>query len=113
MVADQHGRPTYAYDLAEGILSLLKRPADGIFHLANGGVATWWDLARACLDSAGFSDLSVERIRTDELVLDAPRPAWSVLDTSKAEAVGVTMRSWQDALSAYLESDESPIVSSM
>ncbi len=113
VVADQHGRPTYAYDLAEGILGLLKRPADGIFHLANSGVATWWDLARACLDYAGFSDLSVERIRTDELVLDAPRPAWSVLDTSKAEAVGVTMRSWQDALSAYLESDESPIVSSM
>lgn len=113
VVADQHGRPTYAYDLAGGILGLLERRVHGVFHLANSGVATWWDLARVCLDAAGFSDLSVERIRTDELVLDAPRPAWSVLDTSKAEAVGVTMRSWEEALSAYLESDESPIEPSM
>jgi dTDP-4-dehydrorhamnose reductase len=113
VVADQHGRPTYAYDLAGGILGLLEQQAHGVFHLANSGVATWWDLARACLDDAGFSELSVERIRTDEMVSDAPRPAWSVLDTTKAEAAGVTMRSWRDALSAYLESDESPISSSV
>jgi dTDP-4-dehydrorhamnose reductase len=112
VVADQHGRPTYAYDLAGGIVSLLKGQAHGIFHIANSGVATWWDLARAVLDTTGFSDLSVSRIRTDELSLDAPRPAWSVLDTSKAEAAGIAMRSWQDALSAYLESDDSPIGSS-
>ncbi len=108
VVADQHGRPTYAYDLAGGILGLLERNSRGVFHLANSGVATWWDLARACLDATGHSDLSVERIRSDELDLDAPRPAWSVLDTSKAEAAGVTLRSWGDALAAYLESEESP-----
>jgi dTDP-4-dehydrorhamnose reductase len=109
VVADQFGRPTYAYDLAGGILALLARGAGGRYHLANREVASWWDLARACLDEAGYPDLSIERICTDELDLDAHRPAWSVLDSSKAEAEGVALRSWSEALRAYLSSEESPL----
>jgi dTDP-4-dehydrorhamnose reductase len=109
VVDDQHGRPTYAYDLGEAILRLLERGASGLYHVANHGIATWWDLARACLDEAGFEDLRIERIRTDELDCDAPRPARSVLDCSKAEALGVTMRGWRDAVSAYIASEDSPI----
>ena len=108
VVADQHGRPTYAADLAAAILALVEAGAGGLYHIANAGVATWWDLARATLDEAGFKDLSVERIRTDELDLDAPRPAWSVLDTSKAEGLGVILRPWREAVAAYLNSEESP-----
>jgi dTDP-4-dehydrorhamnose reductase len=108
VVADQRGRPTYAEDLAEAIRGLLEARARGLYHLAGGGVASWWDLARATLDASGFEDMPVERIRTDELDLDAPRPAWSVLDCSKAEALGVRLRDWRDALQAYLESPEAP-----
>lgn len=109
VVDDQYGRPTYAYDLGGSILRLLERDASGLYHVANCGIASWWELARACLDAAGFDDLSVERIRTDELKSDAPRPARSVLDCSKAEALGVTMRSWQDAVGAYIASEDSPL----
>ena len=108
VVADQRGRPTYAVDLARAIRTLVEGEARGLYHVANAGEATWWDLARLCLDECGFSDLEVERIRTQDLDLPAPRPAWSVLDCTKAEAAGVRMRSWQDAVRAYLRSDESP-----
>jgi dTDP-4-dehydrorhamnose reductase len=108
VVDDQHGRPTYAHDLAEAIVYLAQRGASGLYHVANRGVATWWELARATLDDAGYEDLSVERIRTDELTVDAPRPTRSVLDCSKAEALGVKMRSWRDAVGAYLASSDSP-----
>ena len=110
VVDDQYGRPTYAHDLAEAIVYLVERGAGGLYHIANRGVASWWELARATLDGAGYEDLSVERIRTDELTVDAPRPTRSVLDCSKAEALGVKMRSWRDAVSAYLASSESPIL---
>ena len=110
VVDDQYGRPTYAHDLAGAMIGLLERGASGLYHVANREVASWWELARTCLDAAGYEDLSVERIRTDELNLDAPRPTWSVLDCSKAEALGVTLRSWRDAVSAYLASEDSPIV---
>ena len=110
VVDDQRGRPTYAEDLAEGIRGLLERGAQGLYHLAGGGEATtWWELARVCLDAGGFEDLVVDRIRTEELDLAAARPARSVLDCSKAEARGVRLRSWRDALAAYLGSPESPL----
>ena len=67
-------------------------------------------MARASLDEAGYDDLSLERIRTDELTVGAPRPMRSVLDCSKAEALGVKMRNWRDAVSAYLASADSPIL---
>ncbi len=108
VVDDQRGRPTYAVDLARGIRELLEGGARGLFHLANEGVATWWDLARLVLDEADFSDLAVDRIRTDDLKVDAPRPAWSVLDSSKAQAQGVCLRGWSDAVRAYLASGASP-----
>lgn len=108
VVDDQKGRPTYAVDLAAGIRALLERRATGLYHLAGAGVATWWDLARATLDSAGHADLEIERIRTGDLPLPAPRPAWSVLDTSKAEALGVHLRDWRAAVRAYLHSDHAP-----
>jgi dTDP-4-dehydrorhamnose reductase len=110
VVDDQYGRPTYAHDLAQAIVFLVERGAQGIYHVANHGVATWWELARASLDGAGYEDLSVERIRTDELRVDAPRPLRSVLDCAKAEALGVEMRNWRDAVGAYLTSSESPIL---
>jgi dTDP-4-dehydrorhamnose reductase len=110
VVDDQHGRPTYAGDLAGGLLALLERRARGLYHLANRGVATWWSLARAALDEAGFADLAIERAATADLSLPAPRPAWSVLDCSKSEALGVRLRSWREALIAYLQSDASPAV---
>lgn len=109
VVDDQTGRPTYAEDLAEGIQRLLEVGAHGLYHLAGGGTATWWELARASLDASGYEDLVVDRIGTDELHLDAPRPAWSVLDCSKAEGLGVRLRDWPEAVAAYLRSPESPL----
>lgn len=109
VVDDQRGRPTYAVDLAEAIRGLVERGATGVYHVANEGVATWWEVARFALDEAGFGDLVIERIRTGDLEVDAPRPAWSVLDGSKAEALGVRMRSWREAVRGYLASEGSPL----
>jgi dTDP-4-dehydrorhamnose reductase len=109
VVDDQVGRPTYAVDLAEGLFRLVEAGAQGLYHLSNAGEATWWDLARFCLDEAGFDDLVVERIRTGDLDQSADRPAWSVLDCGKAEALGIGMRSWREAVRAYLQSEDSPL----
>ena len=109
VVDDQRGRPTYAEDLAGALCILVEAGARGLYHVANAGEATWWDLARASLDEAGYPDLEVERIRTGDLELAAPRPAWSVLDCSKAERAGVEMRPWRDALRDYLGSEHSPV----
>ncbi|HEY8153276.1 MAG TPA: dTDP-4-dehydrorhamnose reductase [Myxococcota bacterium] len=109
VVDDQRGRPTYAVDLAAGIRTLVEADARGLYHVANLGEATWWEVARASLDEAGFGDLGIDRIQTQDLSLPAPRPKYSVLDSSKAEALGVRPRGWRDALRAYLRSSDSPL----
>jgi dTDP-4-dehydrorhamnose reductase len=110
VVDDQRGCPTYAEDLAAAIVSLLEGGASGLYHVCNAGIATWWDLARLSLDLGGYADLSIDRLRTEDLVLAAPRPRSSVLDCSKAEKAGVERRSWQEAVREYLEADFSPMV---
>jgi len=109
VVDDQRGCPTWAADLAGALLRLVRAGASGVVHVANAGEATWWDLARLCLDEAGYADLEIERISSADLPPGAPRPAWSVLDTSRAAALGVRLRSWEDAARAYLRSPDSPL----
>ncbi len=109
VVDDQRGRPTYAEDLAEGLRALVTLDAGGLVHLAGGGpVASWWDLARECLDAAGFADLEIDKLRTADLETAAPRPSYSVLDCSRADALGVSLRDWRQAVAAYLTSPEAP-----
>lgn len=124
VVADQRGSPTYAADLAEGIIDLataggfvaplgearredsVQGTATGIFHMSNSGTATWFNFAREILDRTGHGHLEVQPITAAELDRPATRPAWSVLDCDRAAKWGVRLRAWQDALATYLESSE-------
>lgn len=107
VVADQRGRPTYAADLARGLLRLIEARARGTYHLAGGGAAaTWADLAEAALAGAGFST-RVRRISTAEYTAGLPglvaaRPANSVLDCSKAASLGISLRPWRKAVAKYV-----------
>ncbi|HQQ78305.1 MAG TPA: dTDP-4-dehydrorhamnose reductase [Thermoanaerobaculia bacterium] len=104
IVDDQVGRPTYAGDLAAAIRSLIDRRVTGIVHFANGGDATWHDLAREALRLSGREDVLLRAVKTEEFPRPARRPKHSVLDTSLYERLTkVTPRPWPQALAAYLE----------
>lgn len=105
VVDDQRGSPTWAGHLADGILALVEADARGVYHLANSGSATWWELARAAVDAWGHPELPIAKTTTDAFPRPAPRPAWSVLDLARAEALGVHMPPWREGLRAYLESE--------
>ncbi len=109
VVADQRGRPTYAVDLARGIVELVRREARGLVHVANQGECSWWELARFVCDEAGERSLEIQAIATRELSLPAARPAYSVLDVSRAGRFGVALRPWQEAVRAYLAAPFSPL----
>jgi len=111
VVDDQRGRPTYAVDLAAGILALVERGAEGTYHLQGGGdPGTWADVAEAALAAAGMP-MKVRRITTAEYDAGragpgggsiARRPANGVLDCSRAAACGVVLRPWREAIDAYV-----------
>jgi dTDP-4-dehydrorhamnose reductase len=109
VVEDQRGSPTYAADLAEGLLKLLAAGASGVVHLSNRGETSWWELARTALDNAGYGELEIQPIPAADYRRDAVLPMYSVLDCSRAAEMGVTLRPWQEAVEAYLRSTDSPI----
>ena len=87
VVADQIGSPTWAYDLANAILNLIDKNADGgIYHFSNEGVCSWYDFARTIIELSGIQ-CKVVPTDTAGYPLPAPRPYYSVLDKSKYAAI--------------------------
>lgn len=108
VVGDQRGSPTRAGDLAEGLLRLIEARVRGTFHLVNGGAASWFELARKAVGLAGGKVDRIVAAATAEIGRPAPRPAYSVLDGSKAAAHGVRLRPWTDALANHVASRGNP-----
>jgi dTDP-4-dehydrorhamnose reductase len=105
VVNDQHCTPTYATHLARAILFLLGRgrsPAPwGFYHITNTGETTWYEFAVEIFRRANMP-VAVRAISTAEYGAVAPRPAYSVLDTSKYHQLGgPPMPDWDAALDEY------------
>jgi dTDP-4-dehydrorhamnose reductase len=102
VVNDEAGSPTYTIDLAAGILDLLDARAHGIFHLAGSGSCTRDQMALEILRLAGLERVNVIAVPSSTFPSKAARPANSVLDCSKAAALGVTMPDWHDSLARFV-----------
>jgi dTDP-4-dehydrorhamnose reductase len=105
VVADEAGNPTFAGDLAAALVALLAARGAGVFHLANSGRATRFELARAVARVAGFDPATVTPTTSVAFLakypLPARRPADSTLANVRAAAIGITLRPWADAVAAY------------
>ena len=108
---DQVTSPTYTVDLA-GALSKLagmlgrSSPADWprVAHLANSGSCSRLVFAQRVADRLGAPRALIRPISMQEQRRPAPRPACSTLATRHAPTlIGGRLRSWEDALDAYLQ----------
>jgi dTDP-4-dehydrorhamnose reductase len=98
VVDDQRGSPTYVRHLAEATRRLLELP-HGTWHIAAEGECTWAEFAAAIFDEAGIA-CRVRPITTAELRRPAPRPAYSVLRSERADAP--RLPHWREGLRACL-----------
>jgi dTDP-4-dehydrorhamnose reductase len=101
VVNDQRGRPASAQYLAERSLALLEKGARGPFHVTDGGECTWFEFAQAIVRGTG-GGAKVEPCTAAEFARPAVRPAYSVLDLSRTEALIGPSRSWQENLADVL-----------
>ncbi len=103
VVDDQTGSPTMTRDLAAATRRLAVTGRYGTINLVNEGTATWFDVARELFARSGRTvDLAPQSSRAIDR--PAPRPAWSVLDTTHARLIGVgPLPHWQDALDRLLD----------
>ena len=109
VVNDQTGRPTWSRDLATATWKLITGDATGVFHVANSGIATWYELALAVVREAGYA-VPVVPCSTGEFARPARRPQYSALDTSRYERwSGERLRHWSAALEEFLRDSASAI----
>jgi dTDP-4-dehydrorhamnose reductase len=99
VVTDQIGCPTWTGHLAPVLVALAAGGADGVFHVAGAGAASWNGLAVEAFQLAGV-DCRVAPATTDDFPRPAPRPAYSVLGTERGDAP--RLPPWQEGLAAYL-----------
>ena len=99
VVSDQRGCPTSTADLADGIVRLIGTDRWGIHHMVGGGDCTWFDFAVEIFDQARM-ETRVMSATTEMMARKAPRPAYSVLGHSRADAI--LLQPWQQALRRYL-----------
>jgi dTDP-4-dehydrorhamnose reductase len=102
VVSDQFGRPTYSVDLARATWTLIGQELAGVMHVANAGVATWYDVARRVYAACAAGQL-VQPCATARFPTPARRPPRAVLDTARAEqALGGPLPAWEDAIDRFL-----------
>jgi len=101
VVDDQRGRPTSAEHLAATSLRLLDSGSAGTFHVADGGECTWYEFTVAIARGLGRTCV-IEPCTTAEFPRPAPRPAYSVLDLGKTEALLGPMPDWRANLADVL-----------
>ncbi|GAB2758300.1 dTDP-4-dehydrorhamnose reductase [Salinifilum aidingensis] len=112
VVDDQVGSPTWAADLAAGLLDLAGRIAGGrapgrnVLHCTNTGQVSWYEFARAVFGELGEDPARVHPCSSAEHIRPAPRPAYSVLSPHAWQQAGLApLRDWREALTAAFQQD--------
>jgi dTDP-4-dehydrorhamnose reductase len=99
VVDDQIGCPTFTGHLAEALVQIADYRTRGILHVAGGGACSWFELARAAVQEQHLTT-RVEPCTSAEFPRSAPRPAFSVLGSTRPDAP--TLPPWREGLRAYL-----------
>ncbi|MCJ0606081.1 dTDP-4-dehydrorhamnose reductase [Enterococcus cecorum] len=101
IVNDQFGRPTWTRTLAEFMYFVIDQKAPfGIYHLSNDNTCSWYEFAKEILKD---TDVKVSPVTSEQFPQKATRPQYSVMDLSKAKALGFHIPTWQEALQGMLQ----------
>jgi dTDP-4-dehydrorhamnose reductase len=115
IVNDQNGSPTWTFDLASVIITLIKAADSGkevpfgIYHFTNEGNITWFDFAKEIYRQGReqgkiTKDCAVSPCTSAEYPAKVKRPAYSVLDKSKIKtALGIKIPAWDESLKEFIK----------
>lgn len=104
VVDDQIGCPTWAVELARGIIKLLTCKADyGTYHVCGGGKTSWYGFAKEIFNIAKLN-VNLKPCKTEDFPRPAKRPHYSVMD-NRFNGEGIC-RDWKLALNDYMKRRE-------
>jgi len=107
-VSDKFGSLTFTRDFAVNLMPLLNTNYFGIYHMANKGTCSRYDIALKIVELMGLNNkVRVIPISSDQFPLPAPRPRSEMLDNPKLNLLGLNnMPHWQESLAEYIKINE-------
>jgi dTDP-4-dehydrorhamnose reductase len=106
VVDDEIGAPTLAGDLADAIKPLVRSRAYGIYHFANAGSCSRYELATRAIERAGLG-AKVAPVSTSAYLAKTPlparRPPYSVLRNFAGAAIGIELPAWDQSLDRFVD----------
>lgn len=94
---DNDGSPTYVSDLVSEMTKLILSARRGVFHVANSGRATPWQIADFIRTELG-SQSNIEPLQPSEIDKKIKRSSCEVLSSKY-----IQLRDWQSALREYVQ----------
>jgi dTDP-4-dehydrorhamnose reductase len=103
-VNDKFGSPTFTADFARNLLPLIKTERYGLYHMANKGSASRYDIAVKIAELMNLNkSVRVNPVNSAEFPLPAPRPRSEMLSNCHLDLIGMNdMPHWEDALRRYI-----------
>lgn len=107
-VADKFGSPTFTKDFAANLINVLNTGKCGIYHMANKGVCSRYDMAVKIVEFMGFKDkAAVKPVSSAVFPLPAPRARSEMICNYKLRLAGLdNMPSWESSLKDYIEANK-------
>lgn len=107
VVCDQIGSPTYTYDLAKLMCSMMETEKYGVYHATNEGFCSWYEFTKYIFEVAGITNVIVNPITTEEyqklVPSQASRPLNSRLSKNSLDRAGFCkLSNWKDAIRRYM-----------
>lgn len=109
IVKDQIGSPCWAHGLAKVIWSAAQQKLTGLYHWSDRGATSWYEFALTIQSEAKkvgilTSSSQILPITSDEYPFIAPRPKYSVLDSSQlVKKLNMQQQSWHSQLCCMLK----------
>jgi dTDP-4-dehydrorhamnose reductase len=103
VAGDQEGCAAYTLDAAYKIMEVVEARRYGLYHLANQGACTRYELARRAAELAGLDPGKVVGVPAHQMGRRAPRLKFAVMEMSALKAAGFSLpRPWPEALADYI-----------
>ena len=104
VASDQLGCATLTVDAGRKIMEVAESGRYGLYHLANQGQCTRYELARRAVELAGLDPAKVIGVPDALMQRRAPRLKYSVMRMEALQRGGFALpRPWQEALADYIQ----------
>lgn len=105
VVNDKFGSPCFTFDFAKQILPIVETGRYGIYHIANGGMVSRFEIASKIVELMKLSErVKINPINSAQFPLPAPRARSEAIENYKLKLLGINlMPDWQSSLERYLK----------